>query len=62
VTLENLIKVTLFVSDMSEIEQLRETLFNVYAKHIPASSLIEINSLFCKDLKIEIEAIIALEG
>ncbi|MEH6446382.1 MAG: RidA family protein [Oceanospirillaceae bacterium] len=60
VTLENLIKVTLFVSDMSDIVALRSTLFEVYGKYLPASSLIKVDALFSEDLKIEIEAIIAL--
>ncbi|WP_198555734.1 RidA family protein [Colwellia sp. 75C3] len=60
VTLKNLIKVTLFVSDFSEMDLLRTTLFDLYGDDIPASSLIKIDALFCDDLKIEIEAIIAL--
>jgi len=60
VTLKNLIKVTLFVSDFSEMESLRATLFELYGKHIPASSLVKVDALFSEDLKIEIEAIIAL--
>lgn len=60
VGLENLIKVTLFVSDLSEMESLRTVLFNLYGDNIPASSLIKVESLFSEDLKIEIEAIIGL--
>ena len=60
VTLENLIKVTLFVSDLTEMESLRTTLFDLYGSYIPASSLIKVDTLFSADLKIEIEAIIAL--
>ncbi len=58
--LNKLIKVTLFVSDMTEINKLRQTLFDVYGEHIPASSLIQVDKLFSDDLKIEVEAIIAL--
>ncbi len=61
VTLQNLIKVTIFVSDLSEMERLRETLLDLYGNHIPASSLIKVDTLFAEDLKIEIEAIIGLE-
>jgi 2-iminobutanoate/2-iminopropanoate deaminase len=60
VTLKNLIKVTLFVSDFSEIDSLRATLFDLYGLDLPASSLIKIDALFSEDLKIEIEAIIRL--
>jgi 2-iminobutanoate/2-iminopropanoate deaminase len=58
--LENLIKVTIFVTDLDEIEKLRDTLFLVYGKNIPASSLVHVAGLFSSNLKIEIEAIIAL--
>jgi 2-iminobutanoate/2-iminopropanoate deaminase len=61
VTLENLIKVTLFVSDFTEMDLLRATLFELYGSDIPASSLIKVDALFSADLKIEIEAIIALD-
>lgn len=60
VTLKSLIKVTLFVSDLSEMENLRTTLLELYGNHIPASSLIKVDSLFSEDLKIEVEAIIGL--
>lgn len=59
--LKNLVKVTMFVSDLSEIESLRSTLFDLYGSDIPASSLIKVDALFSADLKIEIEAIIGLE-
>lgn len=60
VGLEHLIKVTLFVSDFSEMETLRAVLFDLYGDNIPASALIKVDALFSEDLKIEIEAIIAL--
>lgn len=56
----NIIKVTLFVSDLSDIELLRSTLFDVYQHHLPASSLIKVDALFSTDLNIEIEAMIAI--
>jgi 2-iminobutanoate/2-iminopropanoate deaminase len=60
VTLKNLIKVTLFISDFSEIDSLRAILFDLYGLDLPASSLIKVDALFSEDLKIEIEAIISL--
>ena len=59
-SLAKLVKVTLFVSDMQHMSLLRETLFEIYGDHLPASSLVAVDSLFCKDLSIEVEAIIAL--
>ncbi len=58
--LNNLIKVTLFVSDFSDIDLLRQALTEIYDTHTPASSLVEVKTLFHEDLKIEIEAIIGL--
>lgn len=60
ITLASLIKVTIFVTDLSNIGLLRQTLFNIYGDHLPASSLIKVDALFCDDLKIEVEAILGL--
>jgi len=61
-SLENLIKITAFVTDLSRMEALRDTLFDIYSQHLPASSLVQVTRLFSDDLKIEIEAIIAVEN
>ena len=50
--LENIIKVTVFVTDFSCITELRNTLFDIYGDNLPASSLIKIAGLFSEDLKI----------
>lgn len=60
VTLQNLIKVTMFVTNMKELGNLRQTLFDIYGVHLPASSLVEVQQLIHPDLKIEIEAVLAL--
>jgi 2-iminobutanoate/2-iminopropanoate deaminase len=59
-SLAKLVKVTLFVSDMQHMSLLRETLYEIYGDHFPVSSLVAVDSLFCEDLSIEVEAIIAL--
>ncbi|MFJ5160302.1 RidA family protein [Pantoea sp. NPDC088449] len=59
-SLENLIKVTIFITSFDEINTLRSVLFRHYGDHLPASSLVQISQLFSPELKIEIEAIIAL--
>lgn len=59
-SLQQLIKVTLFVTSFTDIDALRAVLFRHYGDHLPASSLVQIAQLFSPDLKIEIEAIIAL--
>jgi len=59
-SLQHLIKVTIFVTDLTEIDKLRDFLFEYYGENLPASALIKIDSLFTPDLLIEIEAIVAL--
>lgn len=59
-SLENIIKITAFVTELDRMEELRRTLFDIYGQNLPASSLIHIAGLFADDLKIEIEAIIAV--
>lgn len=59
-SLADLIKVTIFVTDLAEIGPLRDLLWEVYPGTPPASSLVQIAGLFSPDLKIEIEAVFAL--
>lgn len=59
-TLAALLKVTLFVTSLTEISALREVLYRRYGQHLPASSLVQVSGLFSPDLCIEIEAIFAL--
>jgi len=59
-SLDNIVKVQVFVTDLSDMAALRETLFDLYGAHLPASSLIKIEELFAPELSIEVEAIFAL--
>ena len=52
-----LLKVTLFITDFSQIGELRKVLMQHYEGHLPASSLVEVSTLFSPELNIEIEAI-----
>lgn len=56
----NLLKVTIFVTELGEVEELRNVLFSYYENNLPASSLVQVKSLFAPELKIEVEAIVAL--
>lgn len=56
----NLLKVTIFVTELREVEQLRNVLFSYYENNFPASSLVQVKSLFAPEVKIEVEAIVAL--
>ena len=59
--LSNLIKVTIYVTNFNDVEALRTSLFKQYGDNLPASSLVQVNRLFAPDLKIEVEAVIAVE-
>lgn len=61
VNLSNIVKVTIYVTSFDNIESLRATLFKHYGSALPASSLVQVDRLFSPDLKIEVEAIIAVE-
>lgn len=57
---ETLLKVTIFVTALEKVDELRTVLFNAYQRNLPASSLIQVNRLFLPELKIEMEAIAAI--
>ncbi|MCZ4281448.1 RidA family protein [Kiloniella laminariae] len=59
-SIEKLVKVTLFVTDLERISELRDCLMDLYAGAVPASSLVKVDQLFSPELLIEIEAIFAL--
>ena len=59
-TLSALLKVTIFITSFADIDALRQVLFHYYGDHLPASSLVQVSALFSPDLKIEIEAVMAL--
>jgi reactive intermediate/imine deaminase len=56
-TFDNVVKVNTYVTDMSQIQALREIRGKYYGKNAPASTLVEIGRLAHPDLMIEIEAI-----
>ena len=51
---------TIFVTDMELVPELREELLRQYGGNPPASSMVEIGRLFSPEANIEIEAILAL--
>ncbi|XXJ18442.1 RidA family protein [Desulfovibrio caledoniensis] len=60
--LENLLKVTAFVTELDRVGPLREALFDIYGDNLPASSLVRVAGLFADGLKIEVEAVLAVDG
>ncbi|WP_298818487.1 RidA family protein [uncultured Roseibium sp.] len=59
-TLADLIKVTVFMTDPADIPGIRNALSTGYKDAVPASSLVMVSGLFAPELKVEIEAIIAV--
>jgi len=57
----NLVKVTIYAVDPNDIPGIREVLRRRYGCAVPASSLVLVKSLFAPGLRIEIEAVFALE-
>lgn len=58
--MSSLLKVTVFITDFSQVGELRKVLVHHYAGNLPASSLVEVSKLFSPELNIEIEAIFAV--
>ena len=59
-TFDNVVKVNTYVTDMSQLQTLRDIRARYYGKVAPASTLVEIGKLANPDLMIEIEAVAVL--
>ncbi|MHA1983407.1 MAG: RidA family protein [Candidatus Hodarchaeales archaeon] len=55
-TLDNVVKITIFITDMSKRPDLGEILTKYFPKNPPASTLVEVKSLARPEFLIEIEA------
>lgn len=58
---QDIIKLTIFVRDITLLTTIREQLFEFYEGFLPACSLVEVSKLIHLDLLIEIEATVALD-
>ncbi|MGD9914589.1 MAG: RidA family protein [Rhizobiaceae bacterium] len=58
-SLDNVVKVTIFLKDMAKILELRQRYFS---KPYPADTIVEISALGLPELEIEIEAIGLVDG
>ncbi len=58
--LKQLVKVTLYLTDMNQLKRLREVLFSQYGDELPASSAVEVSGLYHHDLLLEMEVIVGL--
>lgn len=61
-TLDHVVKITVFMTDMSRLSGFREVRDSYFTSAPPASSLVEVKSLVRPDLLIEIEAIAVVES
>jgi len=56
-TFDNVVKTNTYVTDLTEIQALREIRASYYGRNVPASTLVRVGGLARPDLMIEIEAI-----
>lgn len=57
-TLQNLVKVTIFVTTLDDLDGLRQVLFKHYQGALPASSLVRVAGLFSSQVSVEVEAVL----
>ena len=56
-TLENVVKVTVYVTDMKDLKAIHEVRAEYFKEKYPASTLVEVSRLTTQECMIEIEAI-----
>jgi 2-iminobutanoate/2-iminopropanoate deaminase len=60
-TFDNIVKVTVFVTDLSHFKEIHEVRARYFKKDYPASTLVQVSRLVHEDMLIEIEAIAVLD-
>ena len=60
-TFEDIVKVTVFVTDLSWFEQLSDMRVRLFSKLPPASTIVQVAALVDPELLIEVEAVAAIE-
>ena len=60
--LDDVVKVTVYVTELDNIREIHEVRFRRWGDKLPASTLVEVSALVRPSLKIEIDAIAALPG
>lgn len=61
-SLDKIIKVTIYLTDMSNFPKMVELRGKYFSSPWPADTIVEVNSLALPDLMIEIEAVALVEG
>jgi 2-iminobutanoate/2-iminopropanoate deaminase len=59
-TFDNIVKVTIFITDMSHFKDIHEVRAKYFKKDFPASTLVQVSRLVDEDMLIEIEAFAVL--
>ncbi len=60
-TLDNIVKLTLFVTDINQFKEIHEVRAEYFIQDYPASTMVQVSRLASENLLIEIEAIAALD-
>jgi 2-iminobutanoate/2-iminopropanoate deaminase len=60
-TFDHVVKVTVFVTDLSRFKDIHEVRAKYFRKEYPASTLVQVSRLVDEDMLIEIEAIAVLD-
>ena len=60
-TFDNIVKVTVFVTDLGHFKEIHEVRAKYFKKDYPASTLVQVSRLVHGDMLIEIEAIAVLD-
>jgi 2-iminobutanoate/2-iminopropanoate deaminase len=60
-TLDNIVKMTLFVTDINQFKEIHEVRAEYFIQDYPASTMVQVSRLASENLLIEIEAIAALD-
>lgn len=60
-TLDHVVKITVFMTDVSQIHLFREIRDRYFTQELPASSLVQVGRLVHPDLLIEVEAVAVVE-
>ncbi len=58
---DQIVKVTVFITDMSKFKEIHEVRAQYFRKDYPASTMVQVSGLVSPDLLIEIEAIAVLD-
>lgn len=60
-TFDNIVKVTVYITDMRNFKEIHEVRAKYFKKDFPASTLVQVSSLHSPDILIEIEAVAVLD-